>query len=66
MNRPRAGVNAACSGQQKNIAGLERRQLAFVVFDVVKIEIAFELIKNLIARIDMKSLRRLGPRVRKR
>ena len=47
-------------GQQKNIAGLERRQLALVVLDVVKIEIAFELIKNLIARIDMKILAPVG------
>ena len=47
-------------GQQENIAGLERRQLTLVVFDVMKIEIAFELIKNLIARIDVKILAAVG------
>ena len=47
-------------GQQKNIACLERRQLAFVVFDVVQIQLAFELIKNLVAGIDMKILAPVG------
>ncbi len=46
--------------QQKNIAGLKRRQLALVVFDIVKIEIAFELIENLVAGIDMKILAPVG------
>src|SRR5581483_10589490 len=47
-------------GQKKNIAGLKRCQLALAVLEVVKLELALELVKNLIAGIDMKILAPVG------
>src|SRR6185437_4372950 len=41
-------------------AGLKGRQLPSVVFDVIKIEFAFELVKYLVAWIDMKILAPVG------
>ena len=41
-------------------AGLKDRDILLVVFEIVKFELAFELIKNLVARIDVVILAAIG------
>jgi hypothetical protein len=43
-------------GQQQNVTGLEHGEFLLVVFEIMQVQFAFKLIKDLVAGIDMKVL----------
>jgi hypothetical protein len=47
-------------GQEKNIAGLEHCDILLVILEIMELELTFELVKDFVARIDVKILAAIG------